>query len=235
MCGPCQRGSRVCPPRPSLKIIDDGAKYRKALSRSKSEVTKIHEGEIISSNNDSLQTSNNVQAHVSMSASEKLSCRVIAMLQIEDPSFSLRVVGDFICQIPRLLGHCQAIDATALCAITSYEHFLRGSDPSRRINPDLYGRALQSLQRSLNNPKEWNSLGTLCSVILLHRLEVSDKYIAVSGTLQGRYCLNKTSPGVVRKHTEEWYQGSCLWPSCIVAEERASKKRQCNGNTSHHG
>lgn len=108
-----------------------------------------------------------------MSASETLSGRLIATLQIEDPSFCLQVLGDFICQIPQLLGHCQAIDAAGLCVIASYENFLRGSDPSRRINPHLYGHALQSLQRALNDPEEWNSLGTLCSTILLHRLEVS--------------------------------------------------------------
>ena len=140
--------------------------------RSKGGATRRHKREIASSNNVSLRRRNLVRQPVSMSASETLSGHFIATLQIEDPSFCLRVLGDFICQIPQLLGHSQAIDAAALCVITSYEHFLRGSDPSRRINPHLYGNALQSLQRALNDPEEWYSLGTLCSTILLHRLEV---------------------------------------------------------------
>jgi hypothetical protein len=108
-----------------------------------------------------------------MSESEILSGRFAVTLRIQDPSFCLGTIGQFIYDIPQLLGHSNAINSATLCLISSYENFLRGCDPCNRIPPRLYSHALRSLQQALNDPNEWDSLGTLSSAILLHRLEVS--------------------------------------------------------------
>lgn len=116
---------------------------------------------------------------IPLSATERLSLGMINVICIETPSFSLRIIGQFIQQIPRLLGVSNALDSVVACLLASHDHLLRGGDPACRINEQLYSRALHQLQIALNDSDEWCSLSTVYATLFMHRIEVNLLYIAV--------------------------------------------------------
>lgn len=110
---------------------------------------------------------------VPLTRPERLRLAFINVLKIENPAYSLLTLGEFTRDIPRLVGHGNAVDSVVTSLLKSHECLMRRSDPSNRIDPGLYARALCNMQRDLNDPEEWRSSSTLCSALLLHRVEVS--------------------------------------------------------------
>jgi hypothetical protein len=113
-----------------------------------------------------------VDKTIPLSASERLSFDVINTVRIETPSFSLRIIGEFIWQIPQLLGRSHALDSVVACMLASHKHLLHGGDPAGRINRQLYSRACHRLQLALNDSNQWCSLSTVYATVFMHRIEV---------------------------------------------------------------
>lgn len=107
------------------------------------------------------------------SPSEQLRSAFINALKIENPAYSLLTLGEFTRDIPRVVGQGHAVDSVVASLLRSHDRLLRGGDPSSRIDPGLYVRALSNMQSQLNDPGKWRSSSTLCAAILLHRMEVS--------------------------------------------------------------
>jgi hypothetical protein len=112
-------------------------------------------------------------APMTLTPSEQLSYEFINCLHIQDPSYSLKIIGAFVWQIPERSGSSAALDDVTACMLASHAAIVRGSSPSLRINPILYTRALWSVRQALDDQSEWKSSNTLCAVLLLHRIEVS--------------------------------------------------------------
>ena len=115
----------------------------------------------------------NLLTPMTLTPSEQLAYEFINSLHIQCPSYSLKIIGAFVWQIPERFGSSAALDDVAACMLASHAAIVRGSGPSSRINSMLYARALRSVHQAINDQKEWKSSNTLCAVLLLHRIEVS--------------------------------------------------------------
>ncbi|KAH8694028.1 hypothetical protein BGW36DRAFT_384198 [Talaromyces proteolyticus] len=161
LCGPCRRSNRHCPPRSSLKVIDDGATVRRkhtASLRGKANVGNDISGLFI-------------EETIPLSPSERLVCAFTSCLHTETPSRSLNHLGASLSQMPRHFGSSSALDSVAACMVDSHSTITRDTKTPCSIKPQLHARALRSVQEAINDPKEWNSTNTLCAVLLLHRIE----------------------------------------------------------------
>lgn len=129
----CEHGNRPCPPRPSLKIVDEGPRFE-PRNRRRSD-TK----------------------YITLSPSERLCSAFVNVLKIENPAYSLLTLGEFTRYVPLFVGHGKAVDSVVASLLSSHDRLLRGGDPSSRIDPGLYTRALCNMQRELNDPDRWRS------------------------------------------------------------------------------
>ncbi|RFU23899.1 hypothetical protein B7463_g12441, partial [Scytalidium lignicola] len=185
VCGQCQSGNRPCPPRPALKIVDESAKFRPQTITQRKPSPDSRKGEPASYDELLPQVkhaelskldrtgSHGVGAAIPLAPSERLPFAFIDALKIENPAYSLLTLGEFTRDIPRLVGHGDAVDSVVAALLTSHEHLLRGGDPSSRIDPGLYSRALCNMQRELYDPEKWRSSSTLCATIIMHRIEAA--------------------------------------------------------------
>ncbi|KAI1457956.1 hypothetical protein F4805DRAFT_467031 [Annulohypoxylon moriforme] len=176
ICGQCKRSNRFCPPRSALKIVDDGAKVRSAMQ---GKMTP-YPGRGDSSNSQSsgsilVGTNRNVNVDVNrptpLTPSERLAFGLINSLQVDNQSYRLSVIGEFMWEVPRHLGRSDALDAVTNCLIVTHKNVLDGGHQDSQIHPQSYNRALQSVRKAIIHPKSWSSSDTLCATILLHRLE----------------------------------------------------------------
>lgn len=123
---------------------------------------------------------------ISLTETERLSYSLFDSIEAENPSLCLNNIGSFVSQIPQRLGTNTALDDATTCLLSSYSALFKSPVAHRKIDPKLYGRALRSLQKALEDPEQCRSTTTLCATILLHRLEVSSIRLTIR-VLQNRY------------------------------------------------
>ena len=74
--------------------------------------------------------------------------------------------GIFLEDVPRRLGHSEALDQSAIALTSAHAHFCTGRAPTVEILAK-YSAALRALRVGLNDAKQAHSPNTLCAVRLL--------------------------------------------------------------------
>lgn len=100
-----------------------------------------------------------------------LASKFIAALEVEDLRYSLRCYGDFLEQIPKRLGHSDALDASvkALSSVFSV-HYTRQLPPDALVN---YINALKALRLCLSCKDEKLAPETLSAIYIMMICQVS--------------------------------------------------------------
>jgi len=83
----------------------------------------------------------------------------------------MSVFGPFIREVPGRIGHNAALDAAVACLVHAHSALVHQRHGSEIASPQLYLRAVQTLQTCLEN--EGRSANTLCACVLLGLVEVS--------------------------------------------------------------
>ncbi|KAL3955941.1 hypothetical protein ACCO45_008787 [Purpureocillium lilacinum] len=89
----------------------------------------------------------------------------ISVLEITDPSYDLFCYGTFMNEIPQQLGRHEALDASAEALASCFSCVHTGTVSTLSISK--YVRALNSVQKCLQNPKTAYSGETLCAIYLI--------------------------------------------------------------------
>ncbi|KAL6884422.1 hypothetical protein GGI43DRAFT_419535 [Trichoderma evansii] len=174
----------MCPARPALKVLDEGPKIlrqHKAAAKCPGDLNA--EGSISSfvttqfaplpghKPHNSRQGSH-IHDPVPLAPSEQLCLSFIDSLQLKNFSYSLRVLGEFVWEVPRYLGSSKALDGAITCVLASQKQLLlNGNDSRLTINAQLYNRALLSLRTALAGPHSCCSSDTLAATVMMHRIE----------------------------------------------------------------
>ncbi|KAH8124961.1 hypothetical protein ACSS6W_005203 [Trichoderma asperelloides] len=188
VCGQCKAKNRMCPARPALKVLDDGLKILRRHgatanlpgdSYAGSNVSLLDTAQPASLPGYKSHNSRHSRMHDSMplSPSEQLCLTFIDSLQVTNFSYSLRVLGEFVWEVPRYLGNSKALDGAITCVLASQKQLLLNGDDGLTINAQLYNRALLSLRAALAGPRSCCSSDTLAATVMMHRIE------ALFGTL----------------------------------------------------
>lgn len=81
--------------------------------------------------------------------------------------------GPFIREVPGRIGHNPALDAAVACLVRAHSVLVHKKHTTEIANPELYLRAVQTLQMCLEDPLQHASPNTLCASVLLGIVEVS--------------------------------------------------------------
>jgi hypothetical protein len=84
----------------------------------------------------------------------------------------LSVFGPFIQEVPSRIGHNPALDAAVAVLVYAHKSLLQQKMANEIVNPNLYLRAIKTLQLSLEDPTQGLSTNTLCASVLLSLVEV---------------------------------------------------------------
>lgn len=103
----------------------------------------------------------------------------ISVLEITDPSYDLFCYGTFMNEIPQQLGRHEALDASAEALASCFSCVHTGTVSTLSISK--YVRALNSVQKCLQNPKTAYSGETLCAIYLIMLVQVSRDHSARRG------------------------------------------------------
>ncbi|KAF2687653.1 hypothetical protein K458DRAFT_414729 [Lentithecium fluviatile CBS 122367] len=95
--------------------------------------------------------------------------------------------GPFIREVPGRIGHNPALDAAVACLVHAHASLVHKKPGNEIANPQLYLRAVQTLQTCLEDPQQGRSPNTLCASVLLGLVEalagprVNNRYLAHVG------------------------------------------------------
>jgi hypothetical protein len=84
----------------------------------------------------------------------------------------LSAFGPFIQEVPSRIGHNSALDAAVAVLVYAHKSLLQQKVANEIVNPNLYLRAIKTLQLSLEDPTQGLSTNTLCASVLLSLVEV---------------------------------------------------------------
>jgi hypothetical protein len=85
----------------------------------------------------------------------------------------MSVFGPFIREVPSRLGHNSALDAAAAVLVNAHTSLVHNKTALEIVSPQLYLRAIKTLQTCLEDPLQGMSSNTLCASVLLSLVEVS--------------------------------------------------------------
>lgn len=85
----------------------------------------------------------------------------------------MSVFGPFIREVPSRLGHNPALDAAAAVLVDVHTSLVHRKMSLEIVNPQLYLRAIKTLQACLEDPCQGMSANTLCASVLLSLVEVN--------------------------------------------------------------
>jgi hypothetical protein len=85
----------------------------------------------------------------------------------------MSVFGPFICEVPSRLGHNPALDAAAAVLVNAHTSLVHKKTSMEIVSPQLYLRAIKTLQTCLEDPHQGMSANTLCASVLLSLVEVT--------------------------------------------------------------
>lgn len=85
----------------------------------------------------------------------------------------MSVFGPFIQEVPARIGHNAALDAAVAVLVNAHASLLHKKKTCMAIvSPQLYLRAIKTLQTCLEDPELGMSANTLCASVLLSLVEV---------------------------------------------------------------
>ena len=85
----------------------------------------------------------------------------------------MSVFGPFIHEVPARIGHNAALDAAAAVLVSVHTSLVHEKTANEIVSPELYIRAIKTLQACLEQPQLGMSVNTLCASVLLGLVEVS--------------------------------------------------------------
>lgn len=95
-----------------------------------------------------------------------------------DAGHRLSVFGAFIQEVPARIGHNPALDAAVSVLVYAHTSLLHQKVANEIVNPNLYLRAIKTLQLNLEDPLQGLSTNTLCASVLLSLVEVRALIVA---------------------------------------------------------
>jgi hypothetical protein len=107
----------------------------------------------------------------SPSQHQELARALLRALDTGGAGHRMSVFGPFIREVPGRIGHNAALDAAVACLVHAHSALVHQSHGNEIANPQLYLRAVQTLQMCLEN--EGRSANTLCACVMLGLVEVS--------------------------------------------------------------
>jgi hypothetical protein len=85
----------------------------------------------------------------------------------------MSVFGPFIQEVPARIGHNAALDAAVAVLVNVHTSLVYKKTTNEIVSPELYIRAIKTLQTCLEDPQLGMSANTLCASVLLGLVEVS--------------------------------------------------------------
>ncbi|CAO2654374.1 Nn.00g111070.m01.CDS01 [Neocucurbitaria sp. VM-36] len=95
----------------------------------------------------------------------------------------MSVFGPFIREVPARIGHNAALDAAVAVLVNAHTSLIHKKMSNEIVSPELYIRAIKTLQTSLEDPRQGLSTNTLCASVLLGLVE------ALAGPREGNRYL----------------------------------------------
>ncbi|CAN9431648.1 unnamed protein product [Alternaria alternata] len=86
----------------------------------------------------------------------------------------MSVFGPFIQEVPARIGHNAALDAAVAVLVNVHTSLVYKKAADEIVSPELYIRAIKTLQSCLESPQLGMSPNTLCASVLLGLVEASD-------------------------------------------------------------
>lgn len=84
----------------------------------------------------------------------------------------MSVFGSFIQEVPARIGHNPALDAAVTVLVNVHSSLVYKKTANEIVSPELYIRAIKTLQTCLEHPQLGLSPETLCASVLLGLVEV---------------------------------------------------------------
>jgi hypothetical protein len=103
----------------------------------------------------------------------ELARALIAATTMGSSGIRMSAFGPFIREVPSRLGHNQALDAAAAVLVNAHTSLVHKRTALEMVSPQLYLRAIKTLQTCLEDPQQGMSANTLCASVLLSLVEVS--------------------------------------------------------------
>lgn len=85
----------------------------------------------------------------------------------------MSVFGPFIREVPARIGHNSALDAAVAVLVNVHASLVHRKIADEIVSPELYLRAIKTLQMCLEDPQQGMSANTLCASVLLGLVEVT--------------------------------------------------------------
>lgn len=109
----------------------------------------------------------------SPSQHQELSRALVEALSTGGVGHRMSAFGPFIREVPGRIGHNAALDAAVACLVGAHSSLVHKKNATEIASPELYLRAIQTLQGCLEDPQQGMSSNTLCASVLLGLVEVS--------------------------------------------------------------
>jgi hypothetical protein len=109
----------------------------------------------------------------SPSQHHELARALIAATTTGSHGVRMSVFGPFIREVPARLGHNPALDAAAAVLVNAHTSLIHKKTAFEIVSPQLYLKAIKTLQSCLEDPHQGMSANTLCASVLLSLVEVS--------------------------------------------------------------
>jgi hypothetical protein len=109
----------------------------------------------------------------SPSQHHELARALIAATTTGNSGIRMSAFGPFIREVPSRLGHNKALDAAAAVLVNAHTSLVNKKTALEMVSPQLYLRAIKTLQTCLEDPQQGMSANTLCASVLLSLVEVS--------------------------------------------------------------
>jgi hypothetical protein len=108
----------------------------------------------------------------SPSQHHELARALIAATTTGSPGVRMSVFGAFIQEVPARLGHNPALDAAVAVLVNAHTSLVQKKKALEIMSPQLYLRAIKTLQTCLEDPRQGMSSNTLCASVILSLVEV---------------------------------------------------------------
>jgi hypothetical protein len=109
----------------------------------------------------------------SPSEHQQLARALIAATTTGGTGHRMSVFGPFIHEVPAKIGHNAALDAAVAILVNVHTSLVYKKTANEIVSPELYIRAIKTLQTCLEDPQLGMSANTLCASVLLGLVEVS--------------------------------------------------------------
>jgi hypothetical protein len=110
--------------------------------------------------------------HPSPSQDQQLAHALIAATRTGSAGHRMSVFGSFIQEVPARIGHNPALDAAVTVLVNVHTSLVYKKAANEIVSPELYIRAIKTLQSCLEHPQLGLSPETLCASVLLGLVEV---------------------------------------------------------------